>query len=70
MYKEEKKEIKSWWWFFVGLIALTIIVFSGMKYMGMIGTTVVERVVFENSFQYKEGMKQKSRNIRSKYSRN
>ena len=59
MFKEEKKEIKSWWWFFVILIILTIPIFTMLNYLGIIGHTVVERTVFENSFQYKEGMAQR-----------
>lgn len=57
MFKEEKKIITSWWFYFLGLILITIIVGSFMKYFGMIGKTVVERVVFENSYQRSETMK-------------
>lgn len=57
MFKEEKKIITSWWFYFLGLILITIIFGSFMKYFGMIGKTVVERVVFENSYQRSETMK-------------
>mgnify|MGYP006935363369 CR=1 FL=1 len=57
MFKEEKKVITSWWFYFLGLILITIIVGSFMKYFGMIGKTVAERVIFENSYQRSETMK-------------
>jgi len=53
----EKKYFGGW---FVWILFLTIfagIILTGLSYFGIIGQTVVERVVFENSFQYKEARK-------------
>jgi len=55
-----KREIMSWWFFIVLMLVLTIPIFGVLKYFGIIGSTVVERIVFENSFQYQEGMKQRA----------
>ena len=56
-YKEEKKGVKKWWFFILGLVILSAVIFSGLRYVGIIGTTIVEREVFKNSFQYKEARK-------------
>ena len=55
----EKKIVFKWWIFILLLVVLTIPVFTALKYFGVIGSTIVERVVFEQSFQYKEGMAQR-----------
>lgn len=55
----DKKVVGGWWIWILTLSILTIVILGGMKYLGVIGATVVERVVFEQSFQYKEGMKQR-----------
>ena len=48
---------------FMGYLILTILVLAvvggGLKVAGVFG----ERVVFENSFQYKEGMKQRANTL-------
>ena len=41
------------------VIVVCIIVGFILKFTGVIGDTVIERVAFENSFQYSEGQKQK-----------
>jgi len=56
-YREEKKGFKKWWILILGLIILTSVIFTGLRYVGLIGTTVIEREVFKNSFQYKEARK-------------
>jgi len=55
--KEAKSEIRSWWFYFVGLIVASMIIFGTLSSMGLIGKTIVERKVFENSFQYSEARK-------------
>jgi len=56
---QDKKEVGSWWIWILFLVIITIIVIGLLRVGGIIGTTVVERVVFEQSFQYKEGMAQR-----------
>lgn len=61
--RELNKESRWTMWKTLPTIIIFIIVFGligfGAKSCGLIGTTVVERVVFENSFQYKTGMAQR-----------
>lgn len=51
--EEDKKYFASWWIWILAFIILTSAVGFGLKYAGVIG----ERVIFENSFQYKEARK-------------
>ncbi len=53
----EKKEYGAWWVWILTLTVLSIIVFTGLSYLGVVGGTIVERKVFENSFQYSEARK-------------
>jgi hypothetical protein len=53
----EKKEFGKWWIWVLFLLALTIISFSALNYLGIIGKTVVERKVFEQSYQRSESLK-------------
>ena len=55
--KELRSFIKSWWFWFFGIIIVTSIIGFGLSSLGLIGRTVVERKVFENSFQYSEARK-------------
>lgn len=64
----EKKYFAGWWLWLIFLIIIAALIGSILKYTGMIGTTIVERVIFENSFQYKEGMKQRSSVLESSLS--
>lgn len=57
MVEKEKREFAGWWFWILMLLVITSIIFAGLKYMGVIGGTVVERVTFENSFQYSEAVK-------------
>lgn len=41
------------------IIVILAVLGFGLKSMGLIGSTIVERKVFENSFQYKQGMAQR-----------
>ena len=55
----EKRFVFGWVFFILLMVVLIIPVLSGLKYLGIIGGTIVERVVFEQSFQYKTGMAQR-----------
>jgi len=59
----EKKEFTKWWFLIGALVFGSMLLVGILKYAGIIGTTVVERVVFEQSFQYKEGMKQRANTL-------
>ena len=55
--EKEKKYFAGWWvWVFL-LIVTSGIILTGLSYVGIIGKTIVEREVFENSFQYSEARK-------------
>jgi hypothetical protein len=51
---KDKKLVASWWFWCVLLIVVTIPIFWILSAVGIIGKTVVEREVFERSFQYSE----------------
>lgn len=53
----EKKLVGGWWMWILLLLTVSGIVLTGLSYVGLIGRTVVERKVFENSFQYSEARK-------------
>jgi len=53
----EKKEFSAWWMWILGLIILTIITLTATGYLGKITGTVIERKVFENSYQRSEAIK-------------
>jgi len=54
---KEKKDIGKWWIWVLFLIIITVISLFVLGYFGVIGRTIVERKVFENSFQYSEARK-------------
>lgn len=54
---KEKKLVGGWWMWVLLLMIVSGIVLTGLSYVGLIGRTVVERKVFENSFQYSEARK-------------
>jgi hypothetical protein len=66
-YREDVRHLKtetSWtFWKILPLFIVMLVVLSGIGFAlnsaGLIGSTVVERVVFEQSFQYKTGMAQR-----------
>lgn len=64
MIEKEKKYLASWWMWLLGLVVLSSIILGVLKYVGMIGTTVVERVIFENSYQ-KVAADKKANNVYS-----
>jgi hypothetical protein len=50
---KEKKYFARWWFWVLGLIIATAIIFGILRIAGVIG----ERIIFEQSFQYKEARK-------------
>lgn len=54
----ERKEGTRWWFWALGLVVVTTIVFAVLGYVGVFTRTVVERKVFEQSYQRSEGLKQ------------
>ena len=57
--RAEQREVGSWWMWILGLVIVSVIAFTALSYIGIIGKTVVEREVFENSYQYTAGQRQK-----------
>lgn len=55
--EQEKKYFAGWFWWVAMMMILLSIILAGLGYLGMFGKTVVERKVFENSFQYSEARK-------------
>ena len=53
----EKKAFGKWWVWILVLLIPTILIFTGLRYAGLVGGTYIERKVFENSFQYSEATK-------------
>jgi len=54
---QEKREFGGWWVWVLGLLIISTIVLTILGYVGVIGRTIVERKVFENSYQYSEARK-------------
>jgi len=61
---DEKKFLGKWWVWITFLIIGTGVVFTGLRWAGLIGTTIVERIIFENSYQ-KTSADKKAKNIYS-----
>ena len=55
--EQEKKYFAGWWFWVLLLIIDSGIIFAGLNYAGIIGRTVVERKVFEQSYQRSESLK-------------
>ncbi|MHC4690965.1 MAG: hypothetical protein ACYS5F_15265 [Planctomycetota bacterium] len=55
--ESEKKYFASWWFWIGFLVIVSLPVFFGLRSLGLIGSTVVEREVFQRSFQYQEARK-------------
>jgi hypothetical protein len=51
----EKKEFGKWWLWVLGLLVVSGVVFGLLRAGGLIGGTILERKVFENSYQYQAG---------------
>ncbi len=54
---KEKKEFGAWWMWILGLVVIAIIILSATGYLGKLTGTILERKVFENSYQRSEGKK-------------
>lgn len=54
---QDKRYFAGWWFWLLGLIIVGSIAMWALHAAGIIGTTVVEREVFERSFQYSEARK-------------
>jgi hypothetical protein len=55
--EDEKKYFAGWWFWVLLIVIATGAILTGLNYAGLIGKTAVERVVFENSYQYSEARK-------------
>jgi len=53
----EKKYFGRWWIWVAFLVIVTGVVLAGLNYLGIIGQTIIERKVFENSYQKHEADK-------------
>ena len=53
----QKRYFTGWWFWFILMMVFSIIVFTGLRYFGIIGQTIVEREVFKRSYQYTEANK-------------
>jgi hypothetical protein len=56
---QDKKDFGSWWVWILALVILSVVALTALNYAGVIGKTIVEREVFEQSYQYTAGQKQK-----------
>lgn len=57
MFDEEKKDIGKWWMWFLFLCVVSGIIITGLNYAGYLTSTLVERKVFEHSYQRSEALK-------------
>lgn len=55
--EQEKKYVGGWWVWMLLLLILAVVAFTSLNYLGVFGKTVVERKVFEQSYQKKEANK-------------
>ena len=53
----EKRFVGGWWMWILLLVVVTVVVGGVLRSLGMIGGTILERKVYENSFQYSESRK-------------
>lgn len=51
--EEEKKYIAGWLMWLLFLLIVTGVIFYSLNSLGLIGRTIIERKVFENSYQKK-----------------
>jgi hypothetical protein len=54
---KEKKDFSKWWLLISVLSALSVVMLLGLNYAGNFTGTILERKVFENSYQRSEGLK-------------
>lgn len=51
----EKRFLTGWWMLILALVVLSSIVLGALRYAGFFTSTLVERKVFEQSYQYQAG---------------
>lgn len=51
----EKTQFAGWWLWVLLLLAISAIAFTGLSYFGVVGRTIIEREVFEQSYQRQAG---------------
>ncbi len=57
MFDSEKRDVGKWWMFIMLLLVVSGVILGGIRFLGLYGGTVAERVIFENSYQYSEARK-------------
>lgn len=55
----EKAEFGGWWIFILGLVIVSVVILGALGYAGKFTGTVVERKVFEQSYQRSESYKER-----------
>lgn len=55
MPNKEKREFAAWWLWVLLLLVISIPVLFALNSFGLMGKTVVKRIVFEQSYQRKAG---------------
>ena len=63
--EKEKKYLAGWWLWILLLVIMSGAITTAISYLGLFTGTVVERAVFENSYQYHEGMAAQARTYRA-----
>ena len=51
---EERNDFGRWWIWITFLFIFSFVALGAMNYLGIVGQTIVEREVFEQSYQYSE----------------
>ena len=54
---QEKRNFGKWWIYITVLVILSSVMIGIMSYFGKVGSTIVERKVFEESYQRTEGLR-------------
>lgn len=69
MKRNEKKEVASeasfFWFLGMSFLVLSFPILWGLNALGLWGNTVVERKVFESSYQYQSGQASKQQTLRA-----
>ena len=66
--KEEKVQFVKWWFLIAVLLLISIPVFWALGTAGLLGRTVAERMIFEQSYQKKAGDASKAAIFRAQLS--
>ena len=65
MIDSEKRDLGKWWVWILGLVLFSIIALSVLRYVGILGQTIIEREVFEQSYQKQAGDNQRNKAYRA-----